>query len=93
MTPGGLPHSEIHGSQPVCGSPWLIAAYHVLLRLFVPRHPPYALINFTVLLFDLRSSPVTTQRPCLTTVLPPSLPAAGDRHTRVLADIVVSMTQ
>ena len=53
MTPGGLPHSEIHGSAPVCGSPWLIAAYHVLLRLFVPRHPPYALGNFAVLFFDL----------------------------------------
>ena len=29
----GLPHSEIHGSRVICTSPWLIAAYHVLLRL------------------------------------------------------------
>jgi hypothetical protein len=45
----GLPHSEIPGSRPVCGSPGLIAAYHVLRRLLVPRHPPCAfcrLISF-----------------------------------------------
>ena len=39
----GFPHSEIHGSKPVCGSPWLIAAYHVLHRLLAPRHSPLAL--------------------------------------------------
>src|SRR5271154_5651011 len=37
---GGFPHSEIHGSKPVRGSPWLIAAYHVLHSLSAPRHPP-----------------------------------------------------
>ena len=42
--PGGLPHSEIYGSKPVSGSPQLIAAVHVLLRLSSPRHPPRALI-------------------------------------------------
>src|SRR5216117_1343568 len=31
------------GSQLVCSSPRLIAAYHVLHRLPVPRHPPCAL--------------------------------------------------
>jgi hypothetical protein len=40
---GGLPHSEIHGSQPARGSPWLIATCCVLRRLSVPRHPPDAL--------------------------------------------------
>jgi hypothetical protein len=40
---GGLPHSEIHGSKPILGSPWLIAEYHVLHRLLLPRHPPNAL--------------------------------------------------
>ena len=44
---GGFPHSEISGSKPVCGSPKLIAAYHVLHRLLVPRHPPYALSSLT----------------------------------------------
>ena len=39
----GFPHSEIHGSQAICASPWLIAAYHVFHRLLVPRHPPCAL--------------------------------------------------
>ena len=43
MTPAGFPHSDIHGSQPACGSPWLFAACHVLHRLPAPRHPPCAL--------------------------------------------------
>ena len=47
---GGFPHSEIHGSGLICSSPWLFAAYHVFLRLSVPRHPPYALISITNLL-------------------------------------------
>ena len=41
---GGLPHSEIHGSKLILSSPWLIAEYHVLHRLLLPRHPPNALI-------------------------------------------------
>src|SRR5690606_2101177 len=44
----GFPHSEIDGSKPVCGSPSLIAAYHVLHRLLAPRHPPYALSSLTI---------------------------------------------
>jgi hypothetical protein len=47
---GGLPHSEIHGSKPVRGSPWLIAAYHVLHRLLLPRHPPNALRSLDALI-------------------------------------------
>ena len=43
----GLPHSEIPGSKPACGSPRLIAADHVLHRLLAPRHPPYALSSLT----------------------------------------------
>ncbi len=43
-----LQDSEIPGSQPVCGSPRLIAAYHVLLRLPSPRHPPCALSSLTI---------------------------------------------
>ena len=41
---GGLPHSDIHGSKPARGSPWLFAACHVLHRLLMPRHPPNALL-------------------------------------------------
>ena len=47
MTPAGLPHSDIHGSQPAGGSPWLFAAIHVLLRPSVPRHPPCTLPSST----------------------------------------------
>ena len=44
----GLPHSEIPGSKPACGSPGLIAACHVLHRLLLPRHPPCALSSLTI---------------------------------------------
>ncbi len=47
MTPAGFPHSDIPGSKSVCDSPGLIAAYHVLHRLLVPRHPPCALSSLT----------------------------------------------
>ena len=47
MTRFGLPHSETPGSKDVCSSPRFIAACHVLHRLHVPRHSPYALNNFT----------------------------------------------
>ena len=47
ITAGGFPHSDICGSQDMCSSPQLFAACHVLLRLPVPRHPPYALSNLT----------------------------------------------
>ena len=49
----GFPHSDIHGSTPACGSPWLFAAYHVLRRLPVPRHSPFALLSLTLLYFCL----------------------------------------
>ena len=36
----GLPHSAVRGSTDVCSFPRLFAAYHGLLRLPAPRHPP-----------------------------------------------------
>ena len=45
----GFPHSDICGSMCICHSPQLFAAYHVFLRLSVPRHPPCALISLTCL--------------------------------------------
>ena len=45
-----FPHSDISGSMDICSSPKLFAAYHVLLRLLVPRHSPYALSSLTFLL-------------------------------------------
>ena len=49
VLPAGFPHSEINGSLDICSSPSLIAAYHVFLRLLVPRHPPCALSSLTSL--------------------------------------------
>ena len=55
---GGLPHSEIHGSKPILGSPWLIAEYHVFHRLLLPRHSPNALFALDLIQKkqDLRSA-------------------------------------
>ncbi len=55
---GGLPHSEIHGSKPILGSPWLIAEYHVFHRLLLPRHSPNALLALDLIQKkkDLRQS-------------------------------------
>ena len=47
VRPAGFPHSDICGSMDICSSPQLFAAYHVFLRLLVPRHPPCALIRLT----------------------------------------------
>jgi hypothetical protein len=55
MTLVGLSHSEISVSKVVCTSTKLIAAYHVLHRLPVPRHPPSALSNLIESLYLLKS--------------------------------------
>ena len=47
VSSAGFPHSDISGSMDICSSPKLFAAYHVLHRLLVPRHPPCALIRLT----------------------------------------------
>ena len=47
ITLGGLPHSEICGSQVISTYPQHIAGSRVLHRLLVPRHPPCALSNLT----------------------------------------------
>ena len=52
ITTGAFPHSDIHGLSVVCTYPWLFAAYHVLLRLPVPRHPPDALSCLTFVWFS-----------------------------------------
>ena len=48
VSSAGFPHSDICGSQLMCSSPQLFAAYHVFLRLSVPRHPPCALSCVTI---------------------------------------------
>ena len=47
ITIGEFPHSDICGSSDICSYPQLFAACHVLRRLPVPRHPPYALLHLT----------------------------------------------
>ena len=42
-----FPHSDIYGLTDICSYPQLFAAYHVLHRLLVPRHSPYALSSLT----------------------------------------------
>ena len=48
LSPAGLPHSEISGSQLVYSLPKLIAVSHVLLRLLMPRHSPSALSSLAL---------------------------------------------
>ena len=43
FSPDWFPYSGTHGSTVACTSPWLFAACRALLRLLLPRHPPYAL--------------------------------------------------
>ena len=40
---GGFPHSDTRGSTLLCSSPQIFAAWHVLHRHCMPRHPPCAL--------------------------------------------------
>ena len=49
----GFPHSDICGLSDICSSPQLFAAYHVFLRLLVPRHPPCALISLTIRIYSV----------------------------------------
>ena len=42
------PFGNLRFITDICSLPQLIAACHVLHRLLVPRHPPYALFNLTV---------------------------------------------
>ena len=65
LQPGGFPHSDISGSIPVCRSPELFAAYHVLLHFRKPRHPPFALVLFLVLVNLIRLFTVSYYSFCL----------------------------
>ena len=55
VLPAGFPHSDICGSGLICSSPQLFAAYHVFLRLSVPRHPPCALFCLTSSMYSVTS--------------------------------------
>src|SRR5689334_25282369 len=90
MTPAGFPHSDIPGSKCICHFPRLIAAYHVLHRLLVPRHPPCALSNLTghpsVLALQLtRSHLFDCQRPG--SIISTEMPASSEEcHGRSLVE-------
>ena len=67
MTRTGFPHSEISGSKRVCRSPKHIAAYHVLLRLLTPSHPPQTLRSLTLcLVLESTVSPWIKWTDCMT---------------------------
>jgi hypothetical protein len=53
ITDDGFPHSDILGSKLTYSSPRRFVVRHVLRRLLVPRHPPCALSNLTILAADL----------------------------------------
>ena len=53
--PCEFPHSEIFGSLAMCAYPKLIAAYHVLHRLLMPRHSPCALCSLTYCHFSFKT--------------------------------------
>ena len=66
-----MSHSEIHGSTPVCGFPWLIATCYVLHRLLAPRHSPNALSSLiTKLTYQPLARSIETQR---TVICPKSM--------------------
>ena len=85
----------------MCGSPRLIAACHVLRRLFAPRHPPYALSSLTIKLTqetNLKKTEVRRQeseripsnlihRP------PPPKLETGRRYTILLLSVLTLLSQ
>ena len=48
ITQAGFPHSDTSGSMLVFNSPEIFAEFHVLHRLLLPRHPPFALFFLTI---------------------------------------------
>ncbi len=80
--PGGLPHSDTHGSTPARGSPWLFAACHVLHRLLVPRHPPNALLILDICDAAPKSRVHHAQKPSSATVVRIQPAVARSNHNR-----------
>ena len=80
----GFPHSDICGSMLICSSPQLFAAYHVLLRLLMPRHSPCALLRLT-------SSAQVTLRSAVPPLPKKSFGLPGSPDTRFAR--ILSLTQ
>jgi hypothetical protein len=83
-----LPHSEIFGSKFVRNSPKLIAAYHVLHRLSVPRHPPNALKTL-----DRSHHPCSPAAPPRRTFVPRSRPVDHTTDKTILLHIQPDSTR
>jgi hypothetical protein len=87
MTRKGLPHSEIPGSKPVCGSPGLIAACHVLHRLCAPRHPPSTLSSLTIKYLRrvvcILIYPILLSKTSITRIKRPSRGSRGPFHPSI----------
>ena len=90
--PSRFPDSETSGSQPVSGSPKLFAAVHVLHRLLMPRHPPYALASLTVSLRHVSSaqSQSSTQQHCCSAMSRSQRDGFIRLHTRSCARTIAS---
>ena len=69
LPPAGFPIRKSPDQSLFSGSPRLIAAYRVLHRLPLPRHPPYALSSLTIKNSKLNQSTRHTCLICLTTNL------------------------
>ena len=81
----GFPIRRSPDITPVCGSPKLIAACHVLHRLFLPRHPPCALSSLTIELTPRRKRlvlPLAGFTPC---IFPPVRLTGYDPRLRTLS--------
>ena len=83
----GLPHSGIPGLASVCDYPRLIAAYHALHRLLVPRHPPYTLSSLTPLCIGETEWIPDRYSVVKERILAPSEDTASARHIQPLVEM------
>ena len=90
VSSAGFPHSDICGSQLMCSSPQLFAAYHVFLRLSVPRHPPCALSCLTSCSALLHPSSLLSGAPCFAFVPSVALLWSFGSLCLVLVSLLVS---
>src|SRR5918993_3856113 len=73
----------------VDSSPRPIAASHVLHRLLVPRHPPFALDNLTTKMLASTVQFSTNDQPTTTSTTPRPSPRTGLRHQAMPGSFIV----
>jgi hypothetical protein len=81
----GFPIRRSPDITPVCGSPELIAACHVLHRLFLPRHPPCALSSLTIELIPRRKRSCCLFAGFIPCIFPPVRLTGYDPRLRTLS--------